>query len=104
VMGKGFDKKEIDAVQGRVLLAGHCAIEELGDMLIQRLGKRRVYRSGACNNLRDTTESMCHLMKVSPMKLAPMNPIKSLYAIMRAYLNNTHGRLVNPASNLFKLR
>jgi hypothetical protein len=27
IMGKGFDPAEIDALQGRMLIAGHCALE-----------------------------------------------------------------------------
>lgn len=104
VMGKGFDRGETDSIRGRVLIAGHCAIEEIGDDLIGRLGKRLVYRSGKCNNLRDTTESMCHLMKVNPMKLAPGNPLKTLYAIFMARLNKSQGMLVNPLANIIKLR
>lgn len=104
VMGKGFDRKEIDSISGPVLIAGHCAIEELGAGLIRRLGARRVYRSGVCNDLQATTESMCHLMKVNPMKLAPINPFVSLYCIARAFMNKTHGKLVNPASHLIKVR
>ncbi|HPG51075.1 MAG TPA: DUF362 domain-containing protein [Spirochaetota bacterium] len=104
VMGKGFDRGSIDAIPGPVLVAGHCAIEEVSARLLERLGKERVYLSGKCNDLRATTESMCHLMKVNPMKLAPMNPLKSLWAIMRARINHTHGMLVNPASHLIKMR
>ncbi len=103
VMGKGFDRGEIDSISGPVLIAGHCAIEELAEGLERRLGARRVYRSGVCNDLRATTESMCHLMKVNPMKLAPINPLRSLYLLMRAFMNKTHGKLVNPLSHLIKL-
>lgn len=104
VMGKGFDRREIGSIRGPVLIAGHCAIEEVGDELIRRLGAKRVYRSGVCNDLQATTESMCHLMKVNPMKMAPVNPLVSLYCVARAFMNRTHGKLVNPASHLVKLR
>jgi uncharacterized protein (DUF362 family) len=103
VMGKGFDRREIDGIDGPVLIAGHCAIEELAGGLTRRLGAKRVYRSGVCNDLRATTESMCHLMKVNPMKLAPINPLRSLYLLLRAFMNKTHGKLVNPLSHLIKL-
>jgi hypothetical protein len=33
-----------------------------------------------------------------------MSPLRSLRAILRARLNHTHGRLVNPLSHLVKLR
>jgi hypothetical protein len=43
-------------------------------------------------------------MKVNPMKMAPINPIISLYLVARAFMNKTHGKLVNPLSHLIKLR
>lgn len=104
VMGKGLDTSEIEAINGPVLIAGHCAIEEASSGLIERIGRRRVYLSGTCNDLRATTESMCRLMRVNPMKLAPINPVRSLYALARALLNKSQGMLVNPASHLIKLR
>lgn len=104
VMGKGFDRREIDAINGPALVAGHCAIEEVSEGLIRRLGRMRVYLSGTCNDLRATTESMCHLMKVNPMRLAPINPLKSLRALVMARIHKSQGMLVNPLSHLIKFR
>lgn len=104
VMGKGFDPAEIDNLEGPVLVAGKCAIEEVSDRLIRRLGRRKVYLSGECNDLRATTEAMCHLMKVNPVKLAPTNPVTLLTILAQARLNRSHARLVNPAASLLKLR
>ena len=104
IMGKGFDSAMIDDIKGRVLIAGHCAIDEVSNRLISRLGKRNVYLSGECNDLRATTEAMCHLMKVNPMKLAPINPIIGAGILVMAYGNRTHAKLVNPLASFFKLR
>jgi len=51
VMGKGHDPAAINAIQGRVLVVGHCAISEAGESLVSRLGKKNVYFSGYCNDL-----------------------------------------------------
>jgi uncharacterized protein (DUF362 family) len=104
LMGKGFDPAEIDNIEGPVLIAGKCAIEEVSERLTGRLGKRKVYLSGECNDLRATTEAMCHLMKVNPVKLAPTNPITLLSILVRARLNRSNARLVNPAASFLKLR
>lgn len=69
-MGKGFDVKEIDNLKGRVLIAGHCAVEEISPKLIKRLGRKNVYLSGECNDLCSTAEAMFHLMKVNPVTLS----------------------------------
>jgi hypothetical protein len=48
---------------------------------------------------------MCHLMKVSPMKLAPpINPIKGLILLIQSRMNGSSGRMTNPFANYIKLR
>jgi len=104
VMGKGFDRKEIESIAGPVLIAGKCAIEEVSEELIGRLGRRNVYLSGECNDLRATTEAMCHLTTVNPMRLAPAGPITIADVLIRANLNRTNARLVNPLCHVLKMR
>jgi uncharacterized protein (DUF362 family) len=86
VMGKGHDPAEIDALTGRVLVAGRCAIAEVGDRLTQRLGKKNVYFSGHCNDLCASLNAMCHLMGVDPRKLAPLPLFTSLRLLILARL------------------
>ncbi len=69
------------------------------------LRRGRVYLSRECNDLAAVVESMCHLMKVSPMKLAPpINPLKTLVLLLRARLGGSSGRMTNPFANYIKLR
>jgi len=104
VMGKGFDIQEIDSLRGPVLVVGKCAIEEVSERLIDRLGRRKVYLSGECNDLRATTEAMCHLTKVNPMRFVPLNPVTLFAILIQANLNGTHAKLVNPACFIRKMR
>jgi uncharacterized protein (DUF362 family) len=104
LMGKGFDPLEIERIKGPVLIVGKCAIEEVSDTLLSRLGKRKVYLSGRCNDLRATTEAMCHLTKVNPMKFVAANPVTVLEILIQANLHRTHAKLVNPACSILKMR
>ena len=104
VIGKGFDHHIIEDIRGPVLIAGKCAIDEVSEKLISRLGRRKVYLSGECNDLRATTEAMCHLTKVNPMRLAPANPITIFAILIKANLNRTNAKLVNPLCHIFKMR
>ena len=88
VMGKGHDPAVIDAIKGRVLVAGHCAIEETGNRLKARLGKKNVYFTGYCNDLCATTNALCHLMKVNPLLMAPLPFFKSIKLLL---LSKLHG-------------
>lgn len=104
LMGKGFDPLEIERIKGPVLIVGKCAIEEVSDTLLSRLGKRKVYLSEGCNDLRATTEAMCHLTKVNPMKFVTANPVTVLEILIQANLHRTHAKLVNPACFILKMR
>ncbi len=102
IMGKGFDMKEIDAVNGKVLIAGHCAIEEISERLISRLGRKNVYLSGECNDLAATTAAMLHLARVNPLEFTPINPLRSLRAYFTAKLKGSRSRVPSPLCHIFK--
>jgi len=89
VMGKGHDPAVIDAIKGRVLIAGHCAIEETGERLTARLGKKNVYFTGYCNDLCATTNAMCHLMNVDPLLMAPLPFFKSVKLLLLSKLKGS---------------
>ncbi|MCL2498923.1 MAG: DUF362 domain-containing protein [Defluviitaleaceae bacterium] len=93
VMGKGHSDETIDAIQGRVLVVGKCAIKEAGESLVSRLGKKNVYFSGHCNDLCATTNALCHLMKVNPLVMAPMPFLKSIKLLLQAKINGTQARI-----------
>jgi hypothetical protein len=102
VMGKGHDPEVIDAIEGRVLVVGHCATREVGDRLVARLGKKKVYFSDHCNDLCATTNAMCHLMKVNPMKLAPLPFPKTLKVFIQSKIRGTKANVPFPLANLVK--
>ena len=105
VMGKGFDESVVAGIQGRVFVVGPCAVKEIGQKLVDRLGKGKVYFCNECNDLTAMVESMCHLMKVSPLKLAPpINPIKAMVLFLQSMLNHSTGRMTSPLANFIKLR
>ena len=93
VMGKGFDPEEIDGIEGRVFIAGSCAYEEVGRKLIRRLGKRNVSYTRECNDLAGTTGALTKFMKVSPLKMVPISPLKSVSLLMKAKLKRTTARI-----------
>ena len=102
VMGKGFDKQEIDSIEGKVLVVGHCAIEEVGDYLVKKLGKKNVFFSGKCNELAKSAAAMFYLMKVSPLEFAPISPLVSIKCILLAKLHGTKALVPSLISNYFK--
>ena len=102
VMGKGFDKEEIDSITGKVLVVGHCAIEEVGDYLVKKLGKKNVFFSGKCNELAKSAAAMFYLMKVSPLEFAPVSPFVSVKCIILAKLHGTKALVPSLVSNFFK--
>jgi hypothetical protein len=92
-MGKGHDPAVIGAIEGRVLVVGHCAIKETGGRLVERLGRGSVYFSGFCNDLCASTNALCHLMRVNPLLMAPMPFLKSIKLLIQARLHGTQARI-----------
>jgi len=89
LMGKGIDPDLVKKIQGRVHIAGSCAIQEYGLQLRERLGRKNVTVSEGCNNLAQTIHGLSRHMKVSPLKLVPLNPVRSLISLALARLNHT---------------
>ena len=102
VMGMGHDPEEIDAIEGKVLIVGDCAINEVGDRLIERLGKKNVYLSHKCNSLADSAAAMFHLMDVDPMVFVPIPLPKALWCLTLSKLHGSTALVPNPFSNKFK--
>ena len=102
VMGKGHDQAEIDAIKGKVLIVGDCAINEVGEKLIKRLGKKNVFLSRKCNSLADTAAAMFYLMKVNPMEFAPIGPLKALKCLTLSKLHGSNALVPSPFSNQIK--
>lgn len=102
VMGLGHDPAEIDAIEGKVLIVGDCAIREVGDRLIGRLGKKNVYLSHKCNSLADSAAAMFHLMKVNPMVFVPINPLKALWCLTLSKLHGSTALVPSTFSHIFK--
>jgi hypothetical protein len=102
MMGKGFDSDELNSIKGKVLVVGRCAIEEAGDLLVKRLGKQNVYFSGHCNDLCASTAAMCHLMKVSPLKFAPLPMLSATKLLFLARLHKSRARVPNLLADIIK--
>jgi uncharacterized protein (DUF362 family) len=102
VIGKGHDPKTVDQIKGPVLVAGHCAIKEVGEKLQRRLGKNKVYFSDGCNNLAQTLGALLPLTKVSPQKLVPLSSDKAAAIIMEAIKNGSHASAPNVSTSMPK--
>jgi hypothetical protein len=102
VFGKGHDPQAIDAIEGRALVVGPCAVEEVSQRLIERLGRRNVYLSEYCNDICAVTEALFHLMKVNPTDLTYLGPMRSLYPYLMARLKRSSSRVPSLLSHMVK--
>ena len=77
VMGKGHDEDLVDKLKAegytKGLVAGYCAINEVGDKLVQAFGKRKVFFSGDCNNLAETVKAQLKLAGMTVFDLVPIS-------------------------------
>jgi hypothetical protein len=89
VMGKDADPRQVATLTGPIHLAGDCAIADCYTGLLNRIGKKQITLSPGCNNLAATVDGLSKWMKIHPLKLVPINPIKSLFLLARAKLNGS---------------
>ena len=102
VFGKGHDPQAIDSIEGRVLVVGPCAVEEVSERLIDRLGRRNVYLSRYCNDICAVTEALFHLMKVTPTELTYLGPVRSVSPYLMARLKRSSSRVPHLLSHVIK--
>ena len=77
IMGKGHDDNLVDKLKAegynKGLVAGYCAINEVGDKLREAFGKRKVFFSGDCNNLAETVKAELKLAGMTVFDLVPIS-------------------------------
>ncbi|MGD0820015.1 MAG: DUF362 domain-containing protein [Desulfomonilia bacterium] len=95
LMGKGIDPAEVAGITGPVHIAGDCAMAEWYQELKARLGKRKVTVSPGCNNLAKTIDGLGKHMKIPPIRLVPINPLRSLALLLEAHLHGTKANITN---------
>ncbi len=84
IMGKDADPEIVRRIKGPVHLAGDCAISDHFQDLSGRLGRKNVTKSAGCNNLAATVDGLAKWMKIPPLRLVPIHPLKSLGILMQA--------------------
>ncbi len=97
VMGKGHDENIVEQLKKegytKGLVAGYCAIDEVGDKLVKEFGKRKVFFSGDCNNLAETVKAILKLSKMSVFDLVPISN-EALMALIDAANEHSSTALV----------
>ena len=77
VMGKGHDENIVEQLKKegytKGLVAGYCAIDEVGEKLKKEFGNRKVFFSGDCNNLADTVKAILKLSKMTVFDLVSLS-------------------------------
>ena len=93
VFGKGFHDADLENLPGDILVVGQCAVSERGAELRRCYPKRRIIEVGAHNDLRGITAGLATLMKVRPLDMVPLNPLRSLGILVQAKLHGLNSRL-----------
>lgn len=92
-MGKGWERKDLEGIEGRVLAVGDCAAEEVYPELRRRLGRKRVRVARGCNNLRDVLANLAPLMGINPISMVPLPLWESTWLLLQARLHRSTARI-----------
>ncbi|MHA2397866.1 MAG: DUF362 domain-containing protein [Promethearchaeota archaeon] len=93
IMGKGHDENLIEQLKAegytKGLIAGYCAIDEIGKSLRKEFGRRNVFFSGDCNNLADTVTAVLRLSGMSVLDIVPLSVDKLMEIVQEAQRHGT---------------
>ncbi|MHA1762579.1 MAG: DUF362 domain-containing protein [Promethearchaeota archaeon] len=93
VMGKGHDPDLVEKLKAegytKGLVAGYCAIEEVGEKLQKAFGKRKVFFSRDCNNLAETVKAELKLAGMTVFDLVPIPPNELMALVDEAVKNGS---------------
>lgn len=95
IMGKGFEEDIVKQLRlngyTKGLVAGFCAIEEVGEKLRNEFGKKSMFFSGDCNRLSDTATAMFKLSKITTLDLVKgqFSLLKSIGLLILAKMNRS---------------
>ena len=93
IMGKGHDADLVEQLKAegykKGLVAGYCAIAEVGEKLREAFGKRKVAFSGDCNNLADTITAELKFAGMNVFDLIPFSSGELMELIEEAQKHGT---------------
>jgi uncharacterized protein (DUF362 family) len=93
VCGSGFEEADLDGLPGDILVVGPCACEEVGETLRQRYPDRRIYLVPEHNDLMTNTRYQARLMGITPVRMVPLNPLRSAFTLFQAKLRGLTARV-----------
>ncbi|NVM37389.1 MAG: DUF362 domain-containing protein [Candidatus Lokiarchaeota archaeon] len=93
IMGKGHDDDLIEQLKSegytKGLVAGYCAINEVGKDLRKEFGRKNVFFSGDCNNLAETVKAELKLAGMSAFDLPPLSYEETMKILQEAQKHGT---------------
>jgi hypothetical protein len=93
VFGRGFADADLEGLPGDILVVGNCAINDRGADLRRRYPDRRIIEVDAHNDVRGITAGLTTLMKVKPMDMVPLNPLRVGWIMLQAKLHGLNSRV-----------
>ena len=93
VFGKGFEDGDLEGLPGDILVVGNCAVSERGADLQRRYPDRRVIEVDAHNDIRGIIAGVATMMKVKPMQMVPLSPLRSGWLLLEAKLHGLNSRM-----------
>jgi uncharacterized protein (DUF362 family) len=93
IFGKGFEESDLEELPGEIIVVGSCAVNERGADLRRRYPDRRIVEVEGHNDLRGITAGLATLMKVKPLDMVPLSPMRSLWVYLQARLHGLNSRM-----------
>jgi len=93
VFGRGFADADLEDLPGDILVVGNCAVTERAADLRCRYPDRRIIEVDAHNDIRGIIAGLTTMMKVKPMEMVPLSPLRSGWLLLQAKLHGLNSRV-----------
>ena len=93
VFGKGFADADLEGLPGDILVVGNCAVTERAVDLRRRYPDRRIIEVDAHNDIRGITAGLATMMKIKPVDMVPLSPLRSGWLLLQAKLHGLNSRM-----------
>lgn len=97
IMGQGFEEGLVTQLKKegytKGLIAGSCAIDEIGLEFIKSFGKKNIFLSHDCCNVTDTVSAVLKLSGLTTFDLLPASTLRSLALFASAKLHGSRAIL-----------
>jgi len=92
-LAKGLDVKEFKNLPTPIMVVGPCAVDEVGEFLKEKYGKKNIVLINYCNDLAMVTNTLLKFSGIRATRIVPLKPINVIFLLSQAKLHGSRANI-----------